>query len=121
MSARLASLLMAKSEVEYELARKRRAWWLFVARLSAGMNQAGVATALGLSENSASTVSDWERGTQDPSLKQLHDLAILYGVPLSLFTAPEPTDEEALEVITGRPSQRTISSERLATRRRAAG
>jgi transcriptional regulator with XRE-family HTH domain len=85
---------MARSEESYEQRRRRRAWWLYVARRVAGLSQSGVAKAVGLSVNSASTVGDWERGVTEPSLKQLGQLAALYGAPLTLFVEPPLTDEE---------------------------
>lgn len=72
-------LVAMPTEEELELRRRRRAWWLRVAR--AGMNQTGVATSIGLSEKSGSTIGDWERGVSEPSLRQLEQLAALYGVP----------------------------------------
>lgn len=85
---------MAKTEREFERERRRRAWWLFVLRRVRGMNQSGVAKAVGLAETSASTIGDWERGISDPSLRQLHDLAVLYGVPSGFLKDPPSTDEE---------------------------
>lgn len=77
--------------------QRRRAWWLRVARR--GMSQNGVAESIGLSKRSGSTIGDWERGTSEPSLRQLEQLSTLYGVPLSLFTDPPPTDDERLDEI----------------------
>lgn len=85
------------TDEQLEARRRRRAWWLRVAR--GGMNQTGVAKAIGLSEKSASTVGDWERLVSDPSLRQLEQLAALYGVPVSLFVNPPKTDEERLAEI----------------------
>lgn len=85
---------MAQTESEYEQRRRRRAWWLYVARRVSGLSQSGVAQSVGLSSKSASTVGDWERGTTEPSLKQIGQLAVLYNAPLSLFMEPPPTDEE---------------------------
>lgn len=65
------------------------------------MNLSGVAQALGLSLNSASSVSAWEQGQRQPSLRQLAQLAILYDVPFGLFTDPPATDEERLLAIAG--------------------
>lgn len=90
-------LVEMPTEEELELRRRRRAWWLRVAR--AGMNQTGVATAIGLSEKSGSTIGDWERGVSEPSLRQLEQLAALYGVPVTLFVNPPRTDEERLDEI----------------------
>lgn len=74
------------TEEEILLLERRRAWWLRVARR--GMNQSGVAQALGLSAKSGSTIGDWERGASQPSLRQLAQLAALYDVPLELFVNP---------------------------------
>jgi transcriptional regulator with XRE-family HTH domain len=63
------------------------------------MNQSGVAKAIGLSENSGSTIGDWEREISEPSVRQFELLAALYGVPVSLFIDPPPTDEERLDEI----------------------
>lgn len=90
-------LVQMPTEEELELRRRRRAWWLRVAR--AGMNQTGVATSIGLSEKSGSTIGDWERGVSEPSLRQLEQLAALYGVPVTLFVNPPRTDEERLDEI----------------------
>lgn len=85
------------TDEELERRRRRRAWWLRVARESRGLSQGGVAESLGLSRKSASTVGDWERYVSDPSLRQLEMLAVLYGVPLAMFTDPPETDEERLD------------------------
>lgn len=90
----LGSVAVARSEAEYDLRRRRRAWWLYVARRVTGLSQQGVAQAVGLSAKSASTVGDWERGVSEPSLKQLGMLAALYNAPLTLFVEPPETDEE---------------------------
>lgn len=82
---------------ELEVRRRRRAWWLRVARR--GMNQTGVAKAIGLSEKSGSTIGDWERLVSEPSLRQLEQLAALYGVPISLLVDPPMTDDERLDEI----------------------
>lgn len=85
LSTYLRLVQMAQIEEAFQIERRRRAWWLFVLRRVKGLNQGGVAKALGLSVNSASTVGDWERGVSDPSLRQLHDLAILYAVPFAFL------------------------------------
>ena len=92
-------LRLVEMPTEEELAtrRRRRAWWLRVARR--GMNQSGVAKALGLSENSGSTIGDWEREISEPSVRQLELLAALYGVPVTLFVDPPMTDDERLDEI----------------------
>lgn len=90
-------LVAMPTEDELDLRTRRRAWWLRVARR--GMNQTGVAEALGLSRKSGSTVGDWERGISQPSLRQLEQLASLYGVPIELFVNPPRTDDERLDEI----------------------
>lgn len=88
---------MALNEDQFEQRARRIGWWLRVARESRGLKLAGVATGIGLSANSASTISAWEEGSRQPSLRQLAQLAVLYDVPFSLFTEPPETDEERLE------------------------
>lgn len=85
------------TDEELEQRRRRRAWWLRVAREQRGQSQAGVADAVGLSKKSASTVGDWERNVSEPSLRQLEMLAVIYGVPLNLFIDPPETDEERFQ------------------------
>lgn len=90
-------LVAMPTEEELALRKRRRAWWLRVARR--GMSQNGVAKALGMSEKSGSTVGDWERGVGEPSIRQMELLAGLYGVPISLFIDPPLTDDERLDEI----------------------
>jgi transcriptional regulator with XRE-family HTH domain len=97
--SRYLRLVEMPTEDEIRLIERRRAWWLRVARR--GMNQTGVATALGLSGKSGSTIGDWERGVSQPSLRQLAQLAALYGVPMDLFVNPPKTDDERLDEIVG--------------------
>lgn len=90
-------LVAMPTEEELALRKRRRAWWLRVARR--GMSQNGVAKALGMSEKSGSTVGDWERGVGEPSIRQMELLAGLYGVPITLFIDPPMTDDERLDEI----------------------
>lgn len=83
------------TEEELAATRRRRGYWLRLARR--GKSQAGVAEFLGLSPKSASTVSDWERGEGDPSLRQLEKLAAYYRVPIAVFINPPKTDDERLD------------------------
>jgi len=100
---------MLPSEEEHDRRQRRVGWWLLVARLSADRTQGDAAAAIGLS--AASSYGDFERGQTAPTLRQLVTLAALFGVPSSQFTDPPMTDEERLEKVTGRPSQRTDSGE----------
>lgn len=76
----------------------RTAWWLRVIRETDPRKTtlAQAAKAAGLSQNSGSVVSHWERNdaVTGPKLSQLERLAAYYGVPLTLFTQPPETDEE---------------------------
>lgn len=90
------------TEDELQAERRRRGYWLRLARTQAGpggrgLNQSVVAKAIGLSENSGSAISDMEKGNRDPSATELTQLARLYGVPISWFSEPRPTDAEELE------------------------
>lgn len=78
----------------------RLGFWLRMARERSGKSQQGTAKQLGLSAASKSTVSDWENGVREPSLKQLRALARYYEVPLGLFIDPPPTAFEDLDRLT---------------------
>lgn len=79
------------------LDNKRRGFWLRMARERANLTQAAVAGQLGLSSESKSTMSAWEAGTREPKLRYLKEMARLYGVPLEMFTDPEPTAVERID------------------------
>lgn len=83
---------MLPTEEDLALRRKRRAWWLSVARRARGRTQEDVAKYLSL--KAGSSIGDFERNVIEPSLKQVALFAALYEVPLSLFTDPPMTDEE---------------------------
>jgi transcriptional regulator with XRE-family HTH domain len=87
------------TEDEMEGRKRRRAWWIASARRADPRHPklADVAIAVGLKANSASTISDWENNQGGgPSLAQLERLAAFYALPVSLFTEPQPTEEEHL-------------------------
>ena len=106
---------MTDEQVEAE--KRRRGYWLRLARLHAGpagepMNQAEVADAIGLSKNSGSTISNWEHGRgEGPSAQQLLQLARLYRVPAVTFFEPQPTDEERLLLIAGGAAAAALADE----------
>lgn len=108
---------MLPSDDEHLIEQRRRGWWLLVARLSSGRTQGDAARALGLS--ASSSYGDFERGVTAPSLRQLVVLAKLYEVPLSTFTEPAATDEEALEDVTGVTSKRSALADEIDRARRA--
>lgn len=108
LSPALRSVRMTDDEIE-TLGRRRGAW-LRKARDRVDMDQNSVAKAIGLSERSGTSVLAWEKGRRSPSADQLHRLARLYGVPVSTFTDPRPTDEEWLDEIAGGKDDRRTAS-----------
>lgn len=88
---------MATAEDE-RVRAQRRGYWLRIARVRAGNPPLKeVAEALGYSQRSQGTISLWESGAREPSLRQLERLAVLYDVPVEVFVDPEETDIERLE------------------------
>lgn len=88
-------------------------------RLTSGRTQGDAAAAIGLA--ASSSYGDFERGITEPSMKQLALLSVFFDVPLSLLTEPPETDEERLESLTGRASQRTAAVETEVGRRLRTG
>lgn len=76
---------------------KRQGFWLRMARERAGKSQKGAAEVIGLSENSKSTISDYENGIQQAPQQVLRTLARWYGVPVRVFLDPRPTADEVIE------------------------
>lgn len=95
MPLRLLSVPMTEDELA--ATRRRRGYWLRLARERANMDQNSVARELGMSARSGTSVLAWEKGKRSPSMDQLDQLARIYGVPISTFTEPRPTDEEWLQ------------------------
>jgi transcriptional regulator with XRE-family HTH domain len=95
MPLRLVSVPMTEDELA--ALRRRRGYWLRLAREQANMDQNSVARELGMSDRSGTSVLAWEKGKRSPSMDQLDRLARIYGVPISTFTEPRPTDEEWLQ------------------------
>lgn len=62
-----------------------------------GESLKSAALAAGLAQTSGSTVSLWERGEREISVRELRRLAKFYEVPEAFFTEPPMTDEERLE------------------------
>lgn len=92
---------------------KRQGFWLRMARERAGKSQKGAALHLGLSENSKSSVSDYESGTgTHASQETLLSLARWYDVPLSLFTHPMPTSDEVIDRLIDEASRIGEAAER---------
>lgn len=97
LSGGLLSVVMTEEENQRE--RRRRGYWLRLARLQADLNQNEVARRLGMSDRSGTTVLAWEQGRRDPRATVLRQLAAIYNVPSSLFIDPPRTDQERLEEI----------------------
>jgi transcriptional regulator with XRE-family HTH domain len=120
MALALRSVPVVPTAEEHAKRQRRQSWWLLVSRLASGTTQQAAAEAIGLSN--ASSYGDYERGVTPPSLRQLHNLAIVFGVDIDLLANPPETDEERWEQRIGRRSSR-IDLEDLVERerRRAAG
>lgn len=95
MPLRLLSVPMTGDELA--TIRRRRGYWLRLARERAEMDQNSVAHELGMSAKSGTSVLAWEKGTRSPLMDQLDKLARIYSVPVSTFSEPRPTDEEWLD------------------------
>lgn len=91
--------LLSADMADDELYARRLGFWLRMARERAGKSQGGVAEFLGFSKKSKSSISDYENGVTVPALPVLRRLAEWYGVPLGVFTDPQPTPEERLDEI----------------------
>lgn len=89
--------LVTVGEVEEALERRRRGFWLRVARENAGLTQAAAAELIGYRGTSKSSVNAWEDGRRPVPLAKLKALAKLYGVPMELFIDPQPTAHERVE------------------------
>lgn len=86
---------MASDDVE--VYRRRRGYWLRMARRRAGLTLEAVAELMEYSKRSSSTFKRWEDAERDPSDVQLQRMARVLDVPVELFTDPDPTDEERME------------------------
>lgn len=85
--------------------RRRRAWWLGVARQTAGLDLGparDALAALGFRSEKGNLISIWEDPTNrtEPDDARLRALAEIYRIPFSelvdLWNNPPPTDEEAI-------------------------
>lgn len=86
--------LVTVDEAETALERRRRGFWLRVAREEAGLTQAAAAELIGYRGTSKSSINAWEDGRRPVPLDKLKSLARLYQVPLDLFIDPQPTAHE---------------------------
>jgi transcriptional regulator with XRE-family HTH domain len=80
-----------------EIENQRRGFWLRMSRERANLTQTAAANELGLQSQAKSTISGWESGAREPRLRYLKAMAVLYGVPLDLFTDPPPTAYESID------------------------
>jgi transcriptional regulator with XRE-family HTH domain len=77
--------------------RRRRGYWLRLARQRSGLTLKQVAVAMGYALRSQTTIRLWELGQRDPSDIQLTRIAGVYRVPVSVFSEPRKTDQEWLD------------------------
>lgn len=90
-------LLHVVASIDVSQENRRRGFWLRMARERANLSQEAVAALVGLSKRSKSTMSAWENGDREPKPTKLSTMARLYGVPVRVFTEPEPTAYERLD------------------------
>lgn len=64
-------------------------------RTSKGLSQEYLAKALGTSK---ATISRYEKGTREPRMEQLENIAIILNTPISNFLVPESVAEDSLEL-----------------------
>jgi transcriptional regulator with XRE-family HTH domain len=85
--------------------RRRRSWWLFISRFTAGLGLVAARealTKLGFSSERGNLVTIWEhpREPLEPSETQLRALATIYRIPIDefidLWNNPPATDEEEM-------------------------
>ncbi len=86
--------LVTVSEADTALERRRRGFWLRIAREEAGLTQAAAAELVGYKGTSKSSINAWEDGRRPVPLDKLKALATLYEVPVDLFIDPQPTAHE---------------------------
>lgn len=67
MPLRLLSVPMTEDELT--ATRRRRGYWLRLARERANMDQNSVARELGMSPKSGTSVLAWEKGTRSPNVE----------------------------------------------------
>jgi transcriptional regulator with XRE-family HTH domain len=87
---------MATKEEQLAL-RRRRGYWIRRARERKDLTLQAVATALGYSGNSLSTVSRWEDGSRQVPSDKLEPLGRLLSLPDSFLLRPPLTDDERLD------------------------
>lgn len=86
----LASVPMTGTDKVLE--RRRRGFWMRVARTVADVNQSVAAEAIGL--KAGTSILAIEKGRRDVTATEMRILAELYGVPVSMFAVPAETDED---------------------------
>jgi transcriptional regulator with XRE-family HTH domain len=86
----LASVLM--TGIDEVRMNRRRAHWLRIAREAANIKQTDAARALGY--KAGTSILAMEKARKVPDAIEQQKLAALYGVPVSMFADPAPTDEE---------------------------
>jgi len=92
-AARLTLAVMTTEEDQ----RRRRGYWLRLARQRSGLTLKQVAVEMGYALRSQTTIRLWELGQRDPSDIQLTRIARVYRVPVSVFSEPRHTDQEWLD------------------------
>jgi transcriptional regulator with XRE-family HTH domain len=93
----LSLIWLHSHPVAEDIERRRRGFWMRMARERASLSQESAAKELGLSGASKGTLSAWESGRRDPSATMIGRMARLYGVSPTIFMEPEPTAHERID------------------------
>lgn len=77
--------------------RRRRGYWVRIARKRKGWGQKELAHALGYNEGQSGNLSKWESGERPIPSDLFQPLAIALGLPADFLVNPPQTDEERLD------------------------
>ena len=77
--------------------RRRRGYWVRLARERKGWTQKELAHALGYNDGQTGNLSKWESGERPIPSDLFEPLAIALGLPANFLVRPPKTDEDRLE------------------------
>lgn len=98
MSVQFPSLrLVSVSMADRMAARRRRGYWIRLARRRKGWGQKRLAHALGYTDGQAGNLSKWESGERPIPSDLFEPLARALGLPPKFLVSPPMTDEERLD------------------------
>lgn len=89
--------LVSVSMAEREAARRRRGYWVRLARKRRGWGQKELAHALGYTDGQSGNLSKWESGERPIPSDLFESIALVLGLPSDFLVRPPKTDEERLD------------------------